>query len=181
MDTLLHYAYPAVVTCLTRLFPCIAERMAHKISKDVEFDGSVPTSYGHHLHNTNILKNHRTTDDSETMTLCQLTVKTTIPVIRIFYHFWALPTSNFQPSSMKPAGILAGYHDNTDDDTPRAKDTTDTYIDATPDPCQIWKKKPERTVERRQKINNAVEHKWARVDPPGWSSYHTGSCRHFMI
>ncbi|GJZ34771.1 hypothetical protein Tco_0580588 [Tanacetum coccineum] len=98
-------------------------------------------------------------DESETMTLRQLTVETTIPIIRIFDHFRALPTSNFQPRSMKPAGILAGYHDNTDDDTPRAKDITDTAIDATPDPCRIWKKKPERTVERRKKINNAAEHK----------------------
>ncbi|GJV88429.1 hypothetical protein Tco_1532367 [Tanacetum coccineum] len=31
-------------------------------------------------------------------------------------------------------GILARSHDNTDDDTPRAKDATDTAIDATPDP-----------------------------------------------
>ncbi|GKC52273.1 hypothetical protein Tco_1075018, partial [Tanacetum coccineum] len=55
--------------------------------------------------------------------------------------------------------ILAGYHDNTDDDTRRAKYTTDPTIDATPDPCQIWKKTTERTVERRKKISNAAEHK----------------------
>ncbi|GJX83819.1 hypothetical protein Tco_0333300 [Tanacetum coccineum] len=98
-------------------------------------------------------------DDSETMTLRQLTVETIIPVIRIFDHFRALPTSNFQPRSMKPAGILVGYHDNTDDETPRAKDTTNTAIDATLDPCEIWKKNPEITIERRNKINNAAEHK----------------------
>nr|GFB07127.1 hypothetical protein [Tanacetum cinerariifolium] len=31
----------AVVMCLTRLFPCIAECMAHRISKDVESDGRI--------------------------------------------------------------------------------------------------------------------------------------------
>ena len=39
MDILLHYAYPGIVMFLTRLFSCIAELTAHRISGYVEADG----------------------------------------------------------------------------------------------------------------------------------------------
>nr|GEY74024.1 hypothetical protein [Tanacetum cinerariifolium] len=49
--------------------------------------------------------------------------------------------------------VLDGSHDNTDDDTPPAKDGEVATVDATSNPSRVWKKKTERAVKRRKKIS----------------------------
>ncbi|GJR30812.1 putative reverse transcriptase domain-containing protein [Tanacetum coccineum] len=49
--------------------------------------------------------------------------------------------------------VLDASHDNTDDDTPPAKDGEVATVDATSNPSRIWKKKAERAVKRRKKIS----------------------------
>nr|GEZ52414.1 hypothetical protein [Tanacetum cinerariifolium]GFA68516.1 hypothetical protein [Tanacetum cinerariifolium]GFA81149.1 hypothetical protein [Tanacetum cinerariifolium] len=47
-------------------------------------------------------------------------------------------------------GVLHGSHDNTDDDTPLAKDGEVTAVDATQNPIRIWKNKTKRAVKRKK-------------------------------
>nr|GFC38484.1 hypothetical protein [Tanacetum cinerariifolium] len=46
--------------------------------------------------------------------------------------------------------VLHGSHDNTDDDTPLAKDGEVTAVDATQNPIRIWKNKTKRAVKRKK-------------------------------